>query len=147
MLTLTATLSAYSGSDPTTTLAVWSNIDSVGMASGNLKDAPDVEGVPMFPGAPTATRIQYLRGRAFDGPFLAYDLSESIGSVSVGPVCFGAVKVAIEARDTIGNAQSGALAETTETVNSTPLPAKNFRRTDDSAGLPVFTFDQSPQLR
>lgn len=147
MLTLTATLSSCSSSDPRDRANVYCNVDAVGMASGDATrlavDAP----VALFPGASSQVP-GYLELPYLSEQYLGDDLSDKLGvSVEIGPVCFGRVKVGLKALDVSGNEQAGSMAETEFVVNSPPRPASGLRMGAVVGGVQTFRFQQSPQLR
>lgn len=148
MLTIVANLASCSSSSPTDKANVYANLDAVGNAGGELAATPiNARPVELFPGF-NAELEKYAQSAYLRVPYLRPDLSDKLGMrVEVGPVHFGRLKVAAVAIDANGNEQAGAAAETEMTVNSTPRPATDFRRSTYTDGRQWFTFIESPQLK
>jgi len=109
---------------------VFVNVDEAGMAAGEPTTGATPVPVDLFPGLPA-------------GESTAGNLAVR---VPIGPVCFGRLKVAVRAVDSLGNPQAGAMASIERTVNSPPRPVGQVRRGEYAGGQQAVGYRESPQL-
>jgi len=142
-------LSSCDCSLPTDGCNIYTNLDAVGNADGELSGTPvNPRPIPLFPGMPPDSPV-HLTTPHLSGPFLGMsgDTSPQV-EAEIGPVHFGRLKVGLKSVDAAGNEQDGAAAEEEITVNSSPRPPTNVQRGDydDEASQQAFSFTPSRQL-
>lgn len=117
------------------------NVNSAGIASGSVTTAP-VNGrpIPLFKQPDSLWGVTPWGNGGWCGWMLANE------TFTTPTVHFGLVKIALKSRDSLGNYQDGAAAETELTVNTTPRLPTQFERGSWSSPQQSFTFVESAQL-
>ena len=143
MLSLQATFtgSGYSNAD---TLDVFWNASSIGIGSGSVgATAINSDTIQLSPSAPPD--VSWLEDTWLQSQWLGGGGSFSV-AYSTPLMHFGSAVVGGKVKDSEGNVQSGAVAGTTQVVNSTPFPPRDLVRGAFAGGRQAFTFTRSPQV-